>query len=128
MDDQRPDGEGLQATGVPRCRVATREPGRVQVDGAVDRDPSPVGQLHARAELGSGESLRHVRNHVVRRARLVDVLLDQEGQEGDLAGEGAGKQVVGVQIAHRMEDLRQLAVEQQMRIHRRGRLALEADP
>ena len=105
MDDQRPDGERLEATGVPRRGVAAGEAGRVQVDGAVDRDAAPVGHLGARAEPGRGEALHHARDHVVGRARVVEVLLDQEGQEGDLAGERAGQQVVGVQVADRVEDL-----------------------
>ena len=41
----------------------------------------------------------------------VDAPLDEEGQEGGAGRERGGQQVVGVQVAHRGEDLGQLAVE-----------------
>jgi hypothetical protein len=113
---------------MPRSGVASGEAGGVQLDGMVDRDPTPVGHLGARAEPRRGEALDHTGHHIVGRAILVEVLLDPERQEGDLAREGTGQQIVGVQVSHRVEDPRQLGVEQPLRTHRLGGLAFQADP
>ncbi len=106
MHPERTDREGLHAAAVPGGGVAAGEAGGVEVNGRGDGCSAPVRDLHTGPELGfgHGELLGDVGHQEVR-ALLVGVLLDQEREERDLAFERGGKQVVGVQVSDRMEDL-----------------------
>ncbi|QYC42458.1 hypothetical protein Nocox_24275 [Nonomuraea coxensis DSM 45129] len=83
------------------------------------RDP------HAGPEPLGGEARDDPGDHVVPLLPFV-VLLDLVRQVRDPAGERLRQQVVGVQVAYRVEDLRQLGVEAPLGVH--GRLALPAEP
>jgi hypothetical protein len=116
MDDERPHGQRLHTPAAPRRRVAAGEPGRVEVDGVQNGDAAPVGDLDSRLEPRGREAARHMGDQepgaVPFRAGL-----DQERKEGDLVVERVGQQVVGVQVPHRVEDLRHLRVEQPLPRH-----------
>nr|WP_255344909.1 hypothetical protein [Streptomyces avermitilis] len=124
VDAQRPYGQRLHTPAAASLGVAAGEPGGGKVDGLGDGDAAPVGDLDPRLEARSQEALGHLGDHEVG-ALLVGVPLDEERQEGDLADEGLGEQVVGVQVPDRVEDLRHLGVEHPLRWHVLRRLSLQ---
>ncbi len=126
MYDQWPDGQRLQPPRVLRVGIAAGEPRGVDVDRAIDGDAVPVRHLDTDAERWCRESLEQVRDHVSALPGLV-VLLDLEGQEGNHAVIGPRQQVVGVQVTHRVEDLRHLRVESRLGFHRVGPLSPQSD-
>ncbi len=89
MDDQRPDGQGLQPAGMLGRRIAAGEPRRVDVHGAVDRDAVPVRHLDPDAERGRREPLGHMGHHVVT-LPVLGVLLELERQNATIPLYGLG--------------------------------------
>ena len=110
VDPQRADGQRLHPAGVPGGVVAAGVARRVHLDGAGDRHPVPPGDQRTLAESAFRCARQYLRHEVARLIALKE-LLHQEWQEGDLPAVGVGQQVIGVQVPHRVKDLRHLCVE-----------------
>jgi hypothetical protein len=113
---QRPDGERVDPSGEPGGDVAAGEAVGVDRHGARDRHAVPVRDLHPDAERRGRHALGDPGDEVPLVA-AVRAALHLERQVGDHPGERGGQQVVGVQVAHRVEDARHLRVEDRLRVH-----------
>jgi hypothetical protein len=114
---ERADGQRVDPASQAGGRVAAGEPVGVHRDRARDRHAVPVRDLHPDAERRRGHALGDPRDQVLL-SLPVRAALHLEREVGDHPGERGGQQVIGVQVAHRVEDPRQLRVEDPFGVHR----------